>query len=267
MNTKILLSLAIIGAVTISAIGGTMAYFSGTQISLGNTFTAGSLDLKVDSNCRYDGLVCGHTGSVWTPDESPNAYPLTRPDLVGKPCTCYWAPTDLANQLFFDFTADPNELRPADVGGDTVSFHVDGNPAWVCLKISGTAGHENDCKFAESLIDPDCHTDLTGEMISELKLSLFRDYNCNGVRDTGDGDIELAGHTRNVPVADGIYPVFDSTTGNGPLAPASPACVSMNWNLIGAGNEIESDDVSANISLVGMQSKNNAGFKCSQLTP
>jgi predicted ribosomally synthesized peptide with SipW-like signal peptide len=47
MNTKILLSLSVIAAVAAIAIGGTVAYFSDTDTSTGNTFTAGTLDLKV----------------------------------------------------------------------------------------------------------------------------------------------------------------------------------------------------------------------------
>lgn len=50
MSKKILVSLSIIGAVAAIAIGGTIAYFSDTETSTGNTFTAGKLDLifKVD---------------------------------------------------------------------------------------------------------------------------------------------------------------------------------------------------------------------------
>lgn len=45
---KIIISLSIIGAVAAIAVGGTIAYFSDTETSTGNTFTAGTLDLKVD---------------------------------------------------------------------------------------------------------------------------------------------------------------------------------------------------------------------------
>jgi predicted ribosomally synthesized peptide with SipW-like signal peptide len=48
MNKKILISLSVIAAVAAIAIGGTIAYFSDTETSTGNTFTAGSLDLIVD---------------------------------------------------------------------------------------------------------------------------------------------------------------------------------------------------------------------------
>ena len=48
MNTKILLSLSVIGAVAAIVIGGTVAYFSDTETSTGNTFTAGTLNLTVN---------------------------------------------------------------------------------------------------------------------------------------------------------------------------------------------------------------------------
>lgn len=48
MNKKILISLSTIAAVAAIVIGGTVAYFSDTETSSGNTFTAGSLDLKVN---------------------------------------------------------------------------------------------------------------------------------------------------------------------------------------------------------------------------
>ncbi|MGB3073311.1 MAG: TasA family protein, partial [Candidatus Moraniibacteriota bacterium] len=47
--------------------GGTYSFFSDTETSVGNTFTAGALDLKVDSEAHYNGLVCtpGENGNTW----------------------------------------------------------------------------------------------------------------------------------------------------------------------------------------------------------
>lgn len=53
MNKKILISLSVIAAVAAIAIGGTVAFFSDTETSTGNTFTAGELDLLVD----IDGVI------------------------------------------------------------------------------------------------------------------------------------------------------------------------------------------------------------------
>ena len=45
LNKKMLLSLLVIGVVSVSAGAGTWAYFSDTETSEGNSFTAGTLDL------------------------------------------------------------------------------------------------------------------------------------------------------------------------------------------------------------------------------
>jgi len=50
MNKKIILSLSVIGVVAAIAVGGTIAYFSDTETSVGNTFTAGTIDISLDSS-------------------------------------------------------------------------------------------------------------------------------------------------------------------------------------------------------------------------
>ena len=47
MNKRILISLSVIGAVGAIVIGGTIAYFSDVETSTGNTFSVGTLDLKI----------------------------------------------------------------------------------------------------------------------------------------------------------------------------------------------------------------------------
>ena len=44
---KILVSLSIIGVVAAIAVGSTVAYFRDVETSTGNTFSAGTLDLKI----------------------------------------------------------------------------------------------------------------------------------------------------------------------------------------------------------------------------
>jgi len=51
---KILLSVAVIAVVAVGAIGATRAYFSDTATITGNTFTSGTLDLKIDSDPSGD---------------------------------------------------------------------------------------------------------------------------------------------------------------------------------------------------------------------
>ncbi len=47
---KLLFSFLVLGITSVLAIGATTAYFSDTEVSAGNTFTAGTLDLKLDDN-------------------------------------------------------------------------------------------------------------------------------------------------------------------------------------------------------------------------
>ena len=67
MNTKrILMSSAIVIAVAAVTIGGTGAFFSDTETSTGNVFTAGAVDLQVDhQSASYNGEDCTTTCDPW----------------------------------------------------------------------------------------------------------------------------------------------------------------------------------------------------------
>ena len=70
MNKRILISLTVIGAVAAIAVGGTIAYFSDTETSTGNTFTAGTIDIAIDQQNPWAGnysvgdLKPGETGNI-----------------------------------------------------------------------------------------------------------------------------------------------------------------------------------------------------------
>jgi len=49
---KILLSIATLGVAGAVVIGGTTAIFSDSEVSTGNTFTAGAIDLQIDNRTR-----------------------------------------------------------------------------------------------------------------------------------------------------------------------------------------------------------------------
>lgn len=55
MNKRILISLSLIAAVAAVVIGGTVAYFSDTETSTGNTFTAGTIDIAIDGENPWEG--------------------------------------------------------------------------------------------------------------------------------------------------------------------------------------------------------------------
>lgn len=131
---RVILSLAIIGIVSAIVVGVTTAYFSDTETSSGNTFTAGSIDLKID--CR--GTDCD--------------FPLK--DLVGDP--------------FFHST----DIKPGDSGEATVSFHVYDNNAWARMKITNLHNYEYGCTEPEEE-SGDTTCDSPGDGKGELDENLY----------------------------------------------------------------------------------------------
>ncbi|MCA9361846.1 SipW-dependent-type signal peptide-containing protein [Candidatus Kaiserbacteria bacterium] len=118
---RIILSLAVIGVVIGSVtFGATNAFFSDTETSTANVFMAGAIDLKVDNESYYNGLL--------NPDTS-------------------WSETDLTVERFFDF----NDVKPNDYGEDTISLHVETNDAYLCANVTLTSNNDNGCTEPEGL--------------------------------------------------------------------------------------------------------------------
>lgn len=120
---KILLSLLSIGAVAVVAVAATGAFFSDTETSTGNTFTAGELDLQIDNTTTYyqnDLLVGGFPAS--------------------------WSLKDLVGEKFFNF----DDVKPEDYGENTISLHVFDNDAWVCMDIGPLENDDNLCNDPET---------------------------------------------------------------------------------------------------------------------
>lgn len=115
-----------IAAIAAVAVGATTAFFSDTETSRGNTFTAGAIDLKIDSRCHWSG---GDTGSTTCPWESAN-----------------WQETDLGTQKFFSF----NDIKPGDWGENTISIHVHDNDAWGSWGIANATSSEGTCTEPET---------------------------------------------------------------------------------------------------------------------
>jgi len=81
MNKKILISLSVIGVVAAIAIGGTIAYFSDTETSTGNTLTAGVIDIVVNGQ------------NPWT-----KTYSAALSDM--KPCQTRWIGFTVKNLVY-----------------------------------------------------------------------------------------------------------------------------------------------------------------------
>jgi predicted ribosomally synthesized peptide with SipW-like signal peptide len=165
MNFKrTLISLASAGAVAAMAFLGTGAFFSDEEKSVGNTFQAGALDLKVDSEAHYNGMICtpvvdpgvGPT-HTWQPGPqfgNPPVVPADHYPQPGMPCVGTWTETDLGlTHQFFNLT----DVKPGDEGENTISLHVYNNDAWGRFLIRNVGDHDNDCTEPETKSnDPEC---------------------------------------------------------------------------------------------------------------
>ena len=158
---KILLSIGAIAVAGIAVIGATGAWFTNTETSKGNTFKAGVIDLKIDN----ESYVTDNDGTLVKSDKTS------------------WGIRDLnKGELFFDF----NDLKPGDVGEDTISLHVGTNPAWACMDIDITGTPENGQTEPESLVDPS-GGENDGELQDELEFVFWKDDGDN-VLETDEAD-------------------------------------------------------------------------------
>lgn len=228
MNKKYLF--AILGIVAVVAVGATVAFFTDTETSTGNSFTAGTIDLTVvDTDQFYNGEV----------DNS-------------------WE-----TGLFFDF----DDLKPGDWGSDIVRVGIESNPAWICSNVAITEMDENVAVDPEIKAgdDEDDTSDLyDGELQDYLTFRLFTD-NCEGGERTeiANGTIAelLLAHGTGYNISDnlGVNPV-------GTYCFYKEWCFGV-WDGdfcdgSGTNNLSQSDTVKGDISFFAIQSRHNDNFDC-----
>jgi predicted ribosomally synthesized peptide with SipW-like signal peptide len=284
--------LAIIGVVAGITAGVTVSYFSDTETSTGNTFTAGSIDLKVDNHCWYNGeeCVCTNNGCVW--ESGPNE---------GEECFCTWSEKDLKEgDVFFDFA----DLKPGDWGEDTISLHVHENDAWACAAVKITKNDdvssvEPELEAGDAQEDP--NNDFDGELAQELNFFFWADI-CDYDNRKGEGweDYPNAHEGDNIyqpncdiPLMEGpaselgqnhwaVYTLADfdenNVGGEGPLLGSHTYYIGKMWcfgdfqfddggNIIGCDgadvdNMSQTDEVQGDIMFYAVQSRNNESFEC-----
>src|SRR3989344_761650 len=279
INSRILLSVASIAAAAALLIGATFAFFSDNETSQNNVFTAGSLDLKVDSESHYAGLTC--TNDVWVEDQTGQS---TRPDLIGDPCDGTWSQTDLGPQhKFFNLS----DLKPGDNGENTISLHVIDNDAWGRLVINDVQDLENTFLEAEldSGNDPDGVT--SGELRETLLFSIWLDDGAtpgfqgkgndagegNNIQDEGEltlvsqGTVDEGGETHNIWL--GLQAAYteancDNPTpcpglmSDGRLVESTTYYFGIDWELPSSvGNEVQTDSLGADMTIEVVQHRNN----------
>src|SRR3989344_5629285 len=253
---KILLSLGMIVFVGAVVIGATGAFFSDTEVSTGNTFPAGAIDLTVDSKQHYNGMVCvlGEQSSTgtWQPEDGtkPPFYPAE-----DSPCVGTWEATDLGVQQFFNCA----DMKPGDSGENTVSLHVLNNDAWLRMIIKAVTDEDVSCTEPEEDVDPNgigcgVSTPGAGELRENLSFTVFDDNGadsnkCNNILDTGEvtlisaGTIDASGETWPLPT---------------PVIGGQIVCFGITWDLPSTvGNETQTDSMSATMEFEVVQSRNN----------
>lgn len=272
---KILLSLATLAFVGAVIVGGTIAIFSDTEVSTGNTFTAGAIDLTVDNESYYNGVF--NEGTSWL--QPANLDDGQGPGFEGE----YW---------FFHF----EDLKPGDWGEDTISLHVNNNDSWLCVDVTLTSNQDNGSTEPE-LNDEEPWTAGRGELADNVNFIWWADDGDNVLED--DEHLLPSGPLGNLGVDEtATTPLADSNTniwlGSGPVVGGETYYIGKAWCFgdfdieastynqdgLGAGenngpdvrqidcdgsgedNETQTDSMTADISFRAEQSRNNEEFEC-----
>ena len=282
---KIITSVGMIVFVGALVVGGTGAFFSDTETSTANVFTAGAIDLKVDSESHYNGNICkldvndvnknnSKTDYVWM---GTSTYPV-----AGTTCDGSWTQTDLGiTNKFFNF----GDVKPGDFGENTISLHIDSNPAWVCADVKITSNDD------VSTVDPETDAGDTpngtstfdGELAQNIEFTAWLDNASTSGAVAGD-NIHQAGEVlyftpgpASTVLAGGTLTLADGGTGT-PLPGGSTSYVGLAWcagdmtattgggvptcNGAAMGNIAQTDSMTADLTFRVEQSRNNAAFRC-----
>lgn len=263
---KVLTSLASASAVAVIAVTATGAFFSDSEVSTDNTFVAGAIDLKVSSDAYYNGVpVDGST----------------------------WASTDLTDQVFFNF----DDVKPGDMGENTIDLTVTSNDSWACADVVVTANDDvstvdsetDDGDDVENEADP-----FDGELGDQLNMMVWLDDGDNVYEDDevplaqGPASTAVGGLTLALADSDENNlggSVGDPMVGNqtyylgfawchGTLTPAAVAAgdgvdptVDPGVNCDGSllDNTAQTDSLVGDITFRVEQMRNNDGFQCQQV--
>lgn len=255
------MSLSVIAAVGAAVVGGTGAFFSDVETSTGNVFTAGAIDLKVDSQQHYNNAMC--TGGVWVLEPNKTATVPQYP-VLGTACGGTWLEKDLipTSDKFFNF----GDIKPGDSGENTISLHVVNNDAWVCAEVKNLVSADVTQTEPETQAPLDTDDLVSGELDDTMLWTVWRDNGAGGGVagdniQNGTEETLTAGHPVNGKLA-----VYDSTTSTGPLAGDTVGYLGVAWSLpLATGNEAQTDSLTGDISFEVVQSRNNGNFRCDGL--
>jgi predicted ribosomally synthesized peptide with SipW-like signal peptide len=226
---KIIFSLSIVAVVAAVAVGATTAFFSDTETSTGNTFTAGSIDLKVDSECHYwlydpshpDAVVGGDMDGYW--DQGCDGW--------GD-----WEETDLEDGVhkFVHVT----DLKPGDWGENTISLHVYDNDAWGVWNWLMFDNDENGCTEPEEDDDLSCGNpgEGEGELLTSMEFDMWLDQgSIPGFQNGAPGAGEVEGPSLDLEEGDNIWQDGEPEISLAPGMPLWPV-LSSAWSTAGCSD-------------------------------
>jgi len=269
MNTKILASLLVIGAVGAVAGSATFAEFSDTETSEDNVFTAGAIDLKLDWQESYNGEPVeaypdengdDRQDDIQSRDEIAN-------DQYGKDYDELEPANqeDVENQYRSQFTeAEPifqlDDVKPGDTGEATISTHVFDNPAWLWMRMSVDNSDDNGLTEPEDEVD---ETGSEGELDENIIFTVWNDDEDN----VWEPCTDTADTYYNPEVGDSASCTeerTDSDNANGEqliyYGPADEFGQEDNHYYV-ASNEDESDQTLGDGALVDGEAFGNDGFQ------
>lgn len=290
------MSLSVIAAAAAAVVGGTGAFFSDSETSTGNTFTAGAIDLKVDSQQHYNNAVCVPNtqaetqGDYWWQLEEGKSLQNPQYPVIGSACDGTWVETDLGLQhQFFDF----DDVKPGDFGENTISLHVVNNDAWVCADVNITENSDNGINEPEDEValpkGDNSDGTTSGDLASNLWFVAWDDRGVQvGQNLVGKGDNK---HQAGEPLLFNEGPASNVLSGatlalaEAPGAPivggddaSSTRYIGLAWcagtmtadtnsgdptcDATSMGNIAQTDRMKADLTFRVEQARNNPNFRC-----
>ena len=296
--SRIFLGLLLIVGAGGALAGGTSAFFSDTETSTGNSFTAGAIDLKVDNDSYYNGNKCAIDVSDVDGDDNTTEFVWQGNSGFPEPgtdCETSFPASDLDDGfVFFNF----NDLKPDDEGEDTISLHVQ-NDAWACMDLTLTSNDDISSNEPELAAgdDPEDGSDAwDGELGSTLEFFWWADDGDNVYEDDelpisdgvqslidlapqgGSFQVTLADSTGNVwggadplPANKTVYIAKAWCMGDLTLTPVAAGegvnpqvATGVNCDGTSVGNEAQTDGVELTVVFEAVQARHNEDFRCSQ---
>lgn len=237
---KVWYSLLVVGLIGIGLGAGTLAYFSDVEAAPG-TFTAGSLDLKVDLNSTY-----------WKWDGNVYHHNFSEKDL-GE-CDYFW-------QL--------DDVKPGDSGEMTVSLHLYDNPGYLWFAVEVTNDDDNGITEPENEAGDQTDGAGNGELDEYIYVTIWRDDDCDNVLDTECPICDENGYyvyTENViwsgylkDISDGSFNLSQYLE-DGYMHNCTTYCfgISWSWEPTDTDNMAQSDSWGANLKFAVTQLNDNS---------